>query len=222
MRTRQLAAAAALLTVVLAATGCDPEDASDGGSTAAQSAAATTGSASSAAAPSAAASKGASGSTSKAAAAPAGGEAVKPADEAAFEKGSLDPGSCASFYKTHKILVIESLKNGQLKAYQEKVECGQYGRQLDDPAGDATVMKVAPNLTVTVLGNTVSSSSTNYPHFEAHKVSFADFVKSRKPCDDFPDPDDRPADASCDPLFVYETDGSGTVTSLHETWEPTD
>ncbi|WP_051732527.1 hypothetical protein [Kitasatospora phosalacinea] len=227
MRIRRLAAAAALLTVTLAATGCDPEDASDTGSTGAAptATAATTG----AAAPTGSASKSASkpaggaatGAASKSAAAPVGGAAVDPKDEAAFEAASMDPGTCGSFYKTHKVLLVESVSGGQLKGRQEKVQCGKYGREMDDTGVEPTVFKLAPGFTAIVLVKPTGNTRV-YPRYQAKSLSFEEFAKDRKPCFDSPDPDGRPTDLDCGFLFVYDTDSSGAVTGMHETWVPTD
>ncbi|GLW67797.1 hypothetical protein Kpho02_00960 [Kitasatospora phosalacinea] len=225
MRNRRLAAAAGLLTVALAATGCGPDDSSGTGSTTTAAAAASSAAASAPSTPSGAASGaatgGASGGASKpAAAAPAGGQAVSPADEAAFEKASMDTAGCAAYYKTHQVLLVTSAAGSQIKGTKVKTECSQYGLQLDT-SGPETTFKVAADASV-VMFVKPSGTKQGFPRYDAQKMSFAEYARTRKPCFDIPEPDNRPAGLQCGPLFIYSTDGSGTVTSMHETWEVVD
>ncbi|MFF4338945.1 hypothetical protein ACFY00_03265 [Kitasatospora sp. NPDC001540] len=222
-RNRRLAAAAGLLTVALTATGCGPDDSSGTGSgsgSTTTTVAAAAGSAT-ASAPSAPASGTASGAASEpAAAAPVDGQAVSPSDEAAFEKASMDTAGCAAYYKTHQVLLVTSAAGSQIKGTKVKTECSQYGLRLDT-SGPGTTFKVAADASVTMFVKP-SDNKTGFPRYTAQKVSFAEYAKTRKPCFDIPDPDNRPAGLLCGPLFIYSTDGSGTVTSMHETWEVVD
>ncbi|GLW53588.1 hypothetical protein [Kitasatospora phosalacinea] len=231
-RTRRLAAAAGLLTVALVATGCGPDDSSDTGSGTAPTTAAAATTAAPADAPSDAAadapsaapadpsSAASGGATKPAAAAPAGGQAVSPADEAAFEEASMDTAGCAAYYRTHQVLLVTSAAGSQIKGTKVKTECSQYGLLLDT-SGPDTTFKVAANASV-VMFVKPSGNKTGYPRYTAQKVSFAEYAKTRKPCFDIPEPDGRPAGLQCGPLFIYSADSSGTVTSMHETWEVVD
>ncbi|MFD7731127.1 hypothetical protein ACFV6F_12175 [Kitasatospora phosalacinea] len=227
-RTRRLAAAAGLLAVALAATGCGPDDSTDTGSGTGPTTAAAATTAAPADAPSEAPADAPSdapadpsnAATKPAAAAPAGGQAVSPADEAAFEKASMDTAGCAAYYKTHQVLLVTSAAGSQIKGTKVKTECSQYGLVLDT-SGPDTTFKVAADASV-VMFVKPSSNKTGYPRYTAQKVSFAEYAKTRKPCFDIPEPDGRPAGLECGPLFIYSADGSGTVTSMHETWEVVD
>ncbi|MFG2819423.1 hypothetical protein ACGFX4_08360 [Kitasatospora sp. NPDC048365] len=215
MNIRQLGATATLLAVALTATACGPDDTPS-----------TTGTKTTQAAPPPAASSAASAGTAapkSAGASPAAsafafaGEAVSPAEEAAFEKASMDVKGCTEYYRTRSVLVVNSTAPGQINGAKKKVTCSPYGRQLD--IGPETAFKVAANASIIVFAKSISRE---YPRYEAKKVAFAEFARANKLCHDFPEPDGRPAGLECGAIFIYTTDASGVITSMHETWEIVD
>ncbi|RAJ41824.1 hypothetical protein K353_02935 [Kitasatospora sp. SolWspMP-SS2h] len=232
MRTRRLVASAALLAVALATAGCGPDDSSGTGSTTAAAPPAASGapSATASADPAGGSSPTASGGASAAAsgagstAASTDGQGVSSAEEGAFEKASMDVNGCAAYYRTHQVLLVESASAGQLKGVKVKTECGPYGLRLDTGSNPSGTFKLAAGATVVMFVRPTagSSNSKGYPRYEVRKVSFADYAKSHQPCFDTPEPDNRPAGLQCGGLFLYTTDGSGAVTSMHETWEVND